>query len=195
MSKKIFQKYYDNYLSEKKFDSGSGGSGSDTKIASFSHILTEIIEEKDIKSIVDAGCGTMRWQKPFLETIDPVEYIGIDTCESIIRENTENFPDLTFIHAALEEADIPKNKDLIICRDVLMHLPLDITKQILIKFKESGAKYLAIGSFITRTPNQNIEIDDFYNIDITQEPFNMTDFVESYSETFCGKHIYLYSLK
>jgi hypothetical protein len=124
-------------------------------------ILKGIISKYQIKSIVDAGCGSYSWIDPVI-TPD-IEYIGIDIVKKQIEDNivahlksvrsdsTQVQPNknLRFQYGNLIDQfpQIARNKDLIVCKHLTQHLTSDSTLKILANFKTSGCKYLLITNY------------------------------------------------
>ena len=61
--------------------------------------------------------------------------------------------------------------DLIICRDVLTHLPLDIGMKAKDKFIKSKSKFLLSTTYTNTKKNINIPKGDFRPINLTKEPY------------------------
>ncbi len=109
--------------------SPSSGEGSSPNHAKpYMNFLQGYLLRHHIKSVLDVGCGT--WE--FSHQIDwnGIQYLGIDVVTSIIEQNQSTFGSETITFKTLDflEEELPK-ADLLICKDVLQHLPLqDIQK-------------------------------------------------------------------
>ena len=74
---------------------------------------------------------------------------------------------------------LPRGYDLIFSRDSLQHLPIGSAYKFLHNVRQSGAKYLLVGSYLTGgqrvTGGRNVDIDvgDMYDIDLLKAPFNL----------------------
>lgn len=76
---------------------------------------------------MDVGCGD--WQ--FSQAIDwgTIKYIGYDIVKQVVKANRKKFGTrlISFIHGNGVQCDLPM-ADLLICKDVLQHLPNEISK-------------------------------------------------------------------
>ena len=95
-----------------------------------------------IKSIGDAGCGNLDWIKEILLENPEIEYTGYD----VIRR--PSWDKLVF---DLRILDITKERvsscDMIVCRDVFIHLPNTDVVKALSKFRDSQCKFLFSTTF------------------------------------------------
>ena len=98
-----------------------GGSGTGSKMSrnnkKYIEKLLKVIEEKEIHTICDVGCGD--WE--FSQHIDfsGKEYLGIDCIPDVIKKNKESFTkdNITFEHRVIGKDYLPKGYDLIILKD------------------------------------------------------------------------------
>ena len=100
--------------------SGHGSSLEFTK--GYRQILTNFFKEKNIKTIVDAGCGDWHFMNSL--NLEGINYKCIDISDYIIKRNKKLFghlKNIEFIVGNIIE-DLPP-ADLIIVKDVLQHLP------------------------------------------------------------------------
>ena len=113
----IFDQIYENSYWGK----GSGGGSSPEATQPYKVFLEDFIRQYQIQSIVDLGCGD--WQ--FSEFLDfgGATYIGIDASKRVIANNQKLFTRLgvSFANLPRHHHDIP-SADLLVCKDVLMHL-------------------------------------------------------------------------
>ena len=112
--------------------------------------LQAALTKYEIHSIVDAGCGDMNWLK--IVDLPGVDYTGYDLDPGFVSDNQTRFPDLRFVHADVREVEWPK-VDLIICRDLLIHLKHQDVLKLLAAFKASGARYLITTTYDDVTRN------------------------------------------
>ena len=100
--------------------SGSGSSVKNAKI--YMQFLQKFLKDNNIKSVVDVGCGD--WT--FSQYIDwsGINYIGYDVVKSVIEMNKRRFSgqNFQFIMGDALNTNLPA-ADLLICKDVLQHLP------------------------------------------------------------------------
>ncbi len=172
----------DNYKSG--YWESASGPGSSNSIASVSVDLIEsTIREHNIKSILDLGCGDWNWMKNLKPLFTEVTYEGWDAGQGVVDLNNKNYSDsnITFKRKDIITEDYP-NVDLIVCRDVLFHLPIEAGSIVVDKIKNSSAKYLISTSFndvqhntIEETDINGISGFNFYRINLLTEPFNLSD--------------------
>ena len=90
LSKKFTKIYKINYWSEPETVSGPGSAlRNTTKLISK---INNIIDEYNIKSIVDAPCGDLSWMKKILSK-RKIKYTGIDIVGELIKKNNTLYAD------------------------------------------------------------------------------------------------------
>lgn len=188
--KKMFQRVYKKRLwgSDESF-SGVGSEKKNTIITV--QIINKLIKEFAIQSILDAPCGDYNWIKAALP--QELNYTGIDIVPEMISDLNETFgsPTRTFLQRdlVLKEIIIPA-VDLIICRDLLVHLTFQEGTRVLDNFKRSGSRYLLVTSFEgpNRTSIKNQELTLNYGdfgwrpLDLRSDPYNCSNVIEVYTE-------------
>ncbi len=175
-TEEIFTYIYDNKLwgcnQEGKGTSGSGSLLETTQ--EYRMFLQNFLAEFQIHSVVDVGCGD--WQ--FSRTInwDGVHYMGYDAVQSVIENNQRKFgkPNILFIHGDAACLDLPC-ADLLICKDVLQHLPYEDIFQILAQCYKF--KYCLITNDVDAitlsSPNHQIVKGGYHTLDLSRPPFNL----------------------
>jgi hypothetical protein len=142
-------------------------------------IIHGVIEEYKINSVLDAPCGDFSWFSNLIENKPEINYYGVDIVQEIIEVNKLNHESKTqtfsYFNLAKRFSVLPRT-DLIICRDLLVHLSLKDCKKVLRNFKKSGSKYLLITHFISDS-NQLITNSELtMNFDgFGWRPLNMED--------------------
>ena len=116
-----FTKMYDPTKSTSETVCGPGSKKSNN--IEFLKFLDKTIKENNINSILDIGCGDMNYISPYLCKNKNIKYCGIDISTKIIEHNNKNFSDLgIFKYMDVINDDLPKNYDLIIVKEVFIHL-------------------------------------------------------------------------
>ncbi|GEM_PF-3428348 len=147
--KKFFSAVYKHNLwhgKESLSGTGSEGSFATQKIL----LLERIINEKNIQSILDLGCGDLYWMVKVIPGLQ--QYHGVDVVESVIKQNTaahgaENVHFQCLDLSAKRDQDklAIRSCDLIICFDVLGHmLNEEIERFLHFIFYDLDARYILL---------------------------------------------------
>ena len=165
-------KWGQNQLNE----SGSG-SGSLAKNAhEYLLFIQNFIREHHIQSVIDIGCGDFELNKNL--DWNGIQYTGYDLVEVLIERNTQRYAgnNICFVLGDGFCADLPPS-DLLICKDVLQHLPNEYVFRL--KSKMQNFKYVVlVDDFKDATGsknnfNQDIKPGNHRYLDISQKPFEM----------------------
>ena len=151
---------------------GKGYSGAGSTILNTTHYvayLQQFIKANNIHSVVDAGCGDWTFSKE----IDwgDIQYFGVDIVKSVIEENIRKYSrgNIHFEHLDILRYELPA-ADLLICKDVLMHL----TNRDIIHFLKSTKQFKHC-LFTNNTGHEGVNIDiqrgQFRPLDLTAAPF------------------------
>lgn len=136
--------------------------------------LQDFIQKHNIRTIVDVGCGDFQT----LRYIDlrGIQYMGYDVVRFVIDRNNRLFatPSIIFIQADALEVDLPK-ADLLLCKDVLAHLPnsdiIQLAKQFY-KFKHCLITNDIKINGIAMPKNHNINRGGHRPLELSKPPFN-----------------------
>ena len=142
--------------------------------------LNRIIKERDVKSILDLGCGDWNWFQQI--NLEGVHYIGWDADRQMIDDNLAKFSkkNIQFEVMDIVKSDYP-NVDLILCRDVLFHMDFDLALKIIAKAKQNNGYFAATSykdSETNRGPRQytNFSGWGYYDINLDVSPFDLIEF-------------------
>ena len=172
-TEKIFhKKYFDKNLSwyHPKISESLSGDGSGSKqTAVIRKKIPLIIKKYKIKTIFDAACGDFYWMKFIIN--NKINYVGADIVKKLIEINKKKYgkKNIKFIHSDFIK-EVPKT-DLIICRDVLSHLPLDIGIKAKKRFIKSKSNFLLSTTYTNTKKNINIPKGNFRPINLTKKPY------------------------
>ena len=175
-SEEIFTHIYDNKLwGQNEQGEGFSGSGSTLKETTmYRNFLQNFLNTHKIKSVVDLGCGDWTFSKEI--NWSQIDYIGIDVVKSVIQKNVKLFetPSIRFIHADGLSSTLP-SADLLICKDVLQHLP---NKEIIEIMKQFGNfKYCLITNDIDldcpSNNNTDIKTGECRALNLMAPPFSV----------------------
>lgn len=168
-----FTRIYKN----KEWNEGNSLSGRGSTLQAteqYRVFLQNFLKENNIQSVVDVGCGD--WS--FSKAIDwgSIQYTGYDVVKSVIKKNTKKYgtKKITFVHANGVKTKLPK-ADLLICKEVLQHLPNKNVFKMIRKFHRY--KYCIITNDVDpqtfTSDNPDITPGWFRPIDLTAPPFNV----------------------
>jgi len=147
------------------------GAGSDlVQTAEIRRRIPEVIAHLGARTILDIPCGDFHWMK---EVGLNVEYIGADIVEELMRRNQELFstPLRRFIVCDITKGPVP-TVDLVLCRDLLVHLSYQDAFAALRNLRLSGSKYLLTTTFTERSRNFDIPTTGKWRpLNLRLEPF------------------------
>jgi SAM-dependent methyltransferase len=169
-SRRIFNDIYKN-------GTWGEGSGPGSKIENseiYLSYMQEFIDSHRVKSILDLGVG----DGELLRNLDKrnCKYIGLDVSSvaiSLASQKNSN-RNIDFKVGDAEFYDYPK-VDLIICKDVLQHLPNEKVEIILRKILKSSKFALICNDLAPHENliNSKIEIGGYRPIDLREKPFKI----------------------
>ena len=179
------------------------GSGSTLEINKYRNIfLSDFINENNIEEVYDI-CGDCNWQNAFVDNVEVsnFRYFGFDVSKSALqrakdknRGNKLNFSDkpIDLCNHVLECRN--PNHSLIIIKEVIQHLPLQMGIKMLRNIKKSGIKYIAITNHDCNIFNVKNNIDiikpgGFYPNNMFLQPFNFINPIKDISDTIKNKEL------
>lgn len=177
-----FEITYNNKLWKSKESlSGKGSTLDATKV--LRQELASLIKKYEIQTIADMACGDFNWMKEM--DLSRVQYYGIDIVPKLIRENNLKYagPKVQFCWSDITKIQF-MSMDLVILRDVLVHLPFAETWKILRNIKASNSKYLLVTSFTNDRQNVDIEAGghNWRTLSLHQHPFLFSKPIETIVE-------------
>ena len=168
-------KQFDAIYSVNRWGTGSGAGSLPQVTAGYREFLQNFIAQRNIKTIADVGCGD--WQFSRLMDFSKVQYTGYDVSSIVIEQNTKLYQkdNIKFVHYDGDFEQV-EPADLLICKDVLQHLPnayIHNFLKVLPKFQ-----YALITNDIDELKPENNNIDlpvagGFRAIDLRAAPFNL----------------------
>ena len=207
----IFSNVYDKLVWG---DAGGGsGLGSDPGLAKPTvSLLKNILMKYNIPSLLDAPCGAVHssWMKDLIGEMSITEtcfvYHGVDVVKSVVDKNIAAFQEhskyvkFTELDLSLPETQLPNNYKLILSRDALQHLSYSDIAVALRTYCRTNSFYLLIGSYLDNLQNLNVESGDMFKINVRLNPFNFSEPVEVFQESFKKhsgneKYLLLYNLR
>lgn len=169
-NEEAFSKIYQDGWWGKPGFSGGGSKVENAKL--YMEYLENFLKSHEIRNVVDLGCGD--WT--FSRHIDwsNINYLGIDVVKSVIEKNQRDFTkdNIHFIQADVLNFCLPE-ADLLICKDVLQHLPIQDISFVLEQIGKF--KYCLITNDIdlNDAKKNNLEIlrGEYRSLDLTSYPF------------------------
>jgi SAM-dependent methyltransferase len=171
-----------SYIYKSKYWKGAGegslsGAGSNENTTQkIKYELQGFFKKKKIQSILDIPCGDWKW----MSTMDfqQVNYIGCDVVKEMIEKNSRLYArdNIKFMVKSLIDDDLP-NADLIIVRDLLVHLDTSDILKCLENIKRNNFEYIAITNYPTLKSQHKDKIlgDKWRPINLSMEPFSLID--------------------
>jgi hypothetical protein len=170
--------YFHNLWGGTESLSGTGSQLSSTQ--DLRSRLQELLQRYQIRSIVDAPCGDFCWMKEVIFPPTVVEYCGIDIVKSLIQANQAKYGSESIRFLTLDlVTNEPPQADLIICRDLFIHLALSECRAVLANFRSSGARQLLISSASKVRQNEEIAHTGTYRpLNLELPPFDLGEKLE-----------------
>ncbi len=169
--------YFTKIYNKKMFGKSESLSGPGSTLKGTKEIreaLPKLIDSFGIGSIADIPCGDLNWIKEL--DLKNQFYCGYDIVPELVALNKLKYPELEFKILDATEELLP-GFDLIICRDLLIHLTLAQSKKVLDNFKNSGSKFLLGSTYLNLSENKEIIIPKigvgFRPLNLSLSPFNL----------------------
>lgn len=151
--------------------------------------LPQLIKDYNITSINDAGCGDLNWIKH--TSLRNIDYIGYDIIKRSAWDNVDLKCEIFDI-----SKDIMRPCDLIICRDVFIHIPNKMILQILSLFRQSSKLLLSTTFDSVKNNDARPEIitKSHSKLNLQLSPFNLKPLNFTISEDYPNKYSQLYKI-
>ncbi len=145
---------------------GSGIGSSPSYTEGYRAFLEAFMRDHAIESVLDLGCGD--WQFSQLVDWGSRWYVGVDEVASLVKrlEKEHGSP---FRHFVTKPTI--RTFDLVICKDVMIHLPNAEVVKLLAKLARH--KHLLLVNDIAPLPNADCLRGHYRPLDVTAEPFNL----------------------
>jgi 2-polyprenyl-3-methyl-5-hydroxy-6-metoxy-1,4-benzoquinol methylase len=134
--------------------------------------LPPLFREIGISTVLDIPCGDFHWMKSV--DLAGIDYTGADIVDDLIENNTAQYgnDNVHFQKIDLIKDKLPK-KDLVFCRDCLVHLSFDDIFCVFDNLSHSQSGYLLATTFPERTENQDIATGQWRVLNLELAPFNL----------------------
>lgn len=155
---------------------GTSGSGSTVAITSdYRRFLQEFIKSKKIKSVVDAGCGD--WEFSSAVDWNHARYLGVDISATLIADVKKKYESKTVKFKVGDVTESLPPADLLICKDVLQHLPVKLIKKFIRNNLKRGKYRWALITNDRGTDNPDIQPGEYRLINLSAPPLNVKGLV------------------
>ena len=150
----VFNRVYaTNYWGNAESRSGNGSDLKQTQI--IRDEIPKLIRELGIRIMLDIPCGDFFWMQECDLGVE--SFIGADIVPSLIRELNARHRNA---HRRFEVLDLTEDAlpkvDLVLCRDMLVHLSSSDIRRAVVNLKRSGSSYLLATTFTDRDHNLDI---------------------------------------
>lgn len=161
-------------------ESLSGAASSFAETAALRAALARLVRRHQVRSLLDVPCGDFAWMAH--AGLD-VEYTGADVVPAIVAGNRQRHSAAgrTFLVLDATHDPLPR-ADLVLCRDLLIHLGNDDTRAVLDGIVASGSRLLLTNHFVDCTRNVDIVSGDFRPVNLCRSPFDLPPPLEIVSE-------------
>lgn len=147
--------------------------------------VATVLDRYAIRSVVDAGCGDLNWQRRVPNLLDVTDYLGVDVVADLITRNRERFRGARarFAHMDISRDALPR-ADLVICRDCLVHLSNTQVLAVLRHIAMSGSGYLLATSYPAESVNRDTADGHWRPINLTAYPFLLPEPIEFFDTDY-----------
>ena len=165
--------YKYSYWRANRTQSLSGYGSSLKATENLRRVLIKFIQNYKIKKIFDVPCGDFYWMKEV--NLENLEYYGADIVNELIANNKKKYSryNVNFFYFDLIN-QIPKQYDMIINRDCLVHFKTSEIIQVLKNIKKSESVFFASTTYPELKKNfSSNRPDNWREINLSIEPYNL----------------------
>lgn len=132
--------------------------------------LPLLLADLGVRTLLDTPCNDFGWQSRMNLRLE--RCFGADVVPELIRRCQElhGSANREFFVADLTRDELPA-ADLILCRDLLVHLSFDQIFAVLRRFRRSGARWLLTTTFTNPRPNEEIPAGGWRPLNFELAPF------------------------
>lgn len=101
---------------------------------------------RELRSVLDVGCGEALWRAPFKRARPGVDYVGLDPSEYVVRRWGRRRGIRQASFGELGAARLGRRFDLVVCSDVMQYVPTPELRRGLqaIRDHTNGVAYLSV---------------------------------------------------
>ncbi len=191
--------HWQNYFKLDLQKSRSGPGSNLNYTSDMSRKLEKFFAEKNIKTILDIGCGDFIWMNLLLNKYYNYDkYLGLDIVDELIKNNNLKYSNnkISFKTFDLVKDEIPNGFDIILIRDVFIHLKNEQIVNFLNLLKNLDVKFFGVTSTPSLKKNNELKaVGRYRDINIEIEPFNLKDFLHKIDEKNNNDTLNIYEIK
>ena len=191
--------HWQNYFKLDLQKSRSGPGSNLNYTSDMSRELEKFFAEKNIKTILDIGCGDFIWMNLLLNKYYNYDkYLGLDIVDELIKNNNLKYSNdkISFKTFDLVKDEIPKGFDIILIRDVFIHLKNEQIVNFLNLLKNLDIKFFGVTSTPSLKKNNELKaVGRYRDINIEIEPFNLQNFLHKIDEKNNNDTLNIYEIK
>ena len=139
--------------------------------------LKKFIETHKIKNILDLGCGDFNWMRHVVVNNKNIKkYLGYDIVKDIVIKNNNKFSNkiISFKNKDILEIETINKYDLVIVRDLFIHIKNHEILKILNNIKMSKSKYAMFGNYQTVEFNNDLtNYGHHREVNLERDPFHL----------------------
>lgn len=141
---------------------------------------------REVRNVLDVGCGEAVWRKPLRELRPQIDYLGLDSSEYVVARygSSRNIRLATF--GQLGELRFDREFDLIVCSDVLHYVPTNELRRGL----HGIAEMLGGMAFLELFTSSDEPEGDRHGFHHRSAKWYLSTFAEA-GLIACGSHCYL----
>lgn len=149
---------------------GSGVGSRPDRTVEYRAFLSQFLVRNQIRSVVDLGCGD--WQFSRYLDWSGIDYLGLDVVPAVIDANNRQFSADNIRFELFQAPERLPPADLLLCKDVLQHLPNRLVKAYLAAFR-GKYKYALVTNDEEPAELQNtdIEVGGWRTLRLDRAPF------------------------
>ncbi len=163
------QLYHNNLWPVQRSISGPGSDLAHT--TTIRKELPNLVAQLRVSSILDIPCGDFNWMERV--NLGSCKYIGADVVEELVSRNNQQYASngRKFIKLNIINDQLP-TVDLILCRDLFVHLSYSDIVKALNNIRKSRSKFFITTSHLLMTKNHDILTGQYRPINLLLRPFS-----------------------
>jgi len=190
------QHKWDKFYLENPTGYGSGQGSIVNATVYYRRVVESFLDHNRPQRVLDLGCGDWQFSRFIPWDGYGVSYVGVDASPMIIEKNKQQYSSPTkhfqVVCQPSELAALETHFDLVICKDVLQHIPnatvngyIDVIERI------SRVALITNDAYPAQELNDDIEPGGWRAIDIRKPPFSRKSFVIFEYANFTDKQYWI----